>query len=150
MKRSSGYLALVIFLVLVIALPVFAYPNKVAPPGKVFDDGAVPQDLELIQSFRNSNLEDYPADSYLSIGKEFGDFFAPARWWNYDEYNVVMAGLAFIDGRKSRIRISFYREQNEPVWISYAQVDGETVYYWNREHNTLDMTNLLRQIYALH
>jgi len=150
MRRFSRLFTAVLLLVLVLALQAFAYPDHVAPSGKVFDDGAVPQDLELIQSFRNSYLEDYPDGSYLNIGATFGDFFAPVRWWNYDEYNVVMAGLAFIDGAKSKVRISFYRESTEPVWISYAQVDGETVYRWDEKHNKLDITNLLREIYALH
>jgi len=148
-KFIHGFSAALV-MVLFFATLALAYPSHIASPRAVFDDGAVPQDMELLQNFRNSYLREYPSSSYRDIGEKFDNFFGPSRWWNYDEYNVVMAGMAMIDGARSKLRISFYREGAEPVWISYIQVNGETVYYWDRDYNQLDLQNLLRQIYALH
>jgi len=127
----------------------YAYPAYVASPREVFDDGAVPQDFRLIESFRKSHLEGYPYPSYRPIGEQFDAFFSPTRWWNYDQYNVVMAGLAYVDGMKSKVRISFYREGSEPVWITYIQVNGETVYVWNENYNKLPGKMFLTRIYGM-
>jgi hypothetical protein len=61
-----------------------------------------------------------------------------------------MSGLTYSNGRKSRVRVSFYREGNEPVWISYVQINGEVVYRWDHENNALNLNDLLRDIYSLH
>ena len=61
-----------------------------------------------------------------------------------------MAGLTYANGRKSRVRVSFYREGYEPVWISYVQIDGKVVYRWDDEYNPLNLNDLLREIYSLH
>lgn len=149
MRRFSCILMATIILLITCSC-VFAYPSYVASPKQVFDDGAAPQDLRLIQEFRNSYLDDFPNPSYQNIAKEFEDYFGGSRWWNYDEYNVVMAGLTYANGRKSRVRVSFYREGYEPVWISYVQIDGKVVYRWDDEYNPLNLNDLLREIYSLH
>lgn len=149
MKKLFTVLA-VLSLLLMYGSLAFAYPKYVASPMKVFDDGAVPQDLALIGEFKNSFLEGFPSPSYQNISREFDDYFGGTRWWNYDKYNVVMAGLTYSNGRESRIRISFYKEGNEPVWISYVQVDGDIVYRWNEKYNRLNLEDLLHEVYAFH
>ena len=149
MRRFSCVLMATIILLITCSC-VFAYPSYVASPRQVFDDGAAPQDLRLIQEFRSSYLDGFPSPSYQSIAREFEDYFGGSRWWNYDEYNVVMAGLTYANGRKSRVRVSFYREGYEPVWISYVQIDGKVVYRWDDEYNPLNLNDLLREIYSLH
>lgn len=149
MRRLSCVLMAFITL-LIMSSCAFAYPNYVASPKQVFDDGAVPQDLRLIGEFKASYLEGFPHPSYQNISREFEDYFGGSRWWNYDKYNVVMAGLTYANGRKSRVRVSFYRESYEPVWISYVQIDGKVVYRWDDEYNSLNLNDLLREIYSLH
>lgn len=149
MRRFSAIL-MAFMILFMISSVASAYPDYVASPRHVFDDGAVPQDMRLIQEFRSSFLQDYPQPSYQNISREFEDFFGGTRWWNYDQYNVVMSGLTYSNGRKSRVRVSFYREGNEPVWISYVQINGEVVYRWDHEYNALNLNDLLRDIYSLH
>jgi len=149
MKKLFAGFILCLLVAVTIAGPAMAYPAYVAPPHKIFDDGAVPQDFRLIESFRNSYLEGYLYPSYRTLGEQFDAFFSPTRWWNYDRYNVVMAGLAYVDGRKSKVRVSFYREGSEPVWITYIQVNGETVYVWNETYNKLPGNMFLTRIYGV-
>jgi len=149
MKKVSLFLA-ALSILLVSGSLAFAYPRYVAPATKVFDDGAAPQDSALIGEFKNGFLRGFPSPSYQALSREFGDYFGDARWWNYDEYNVVMAGVTYANGSKSRIRVSFYKEGQEPIWVSYVQIDGDIVYRWNEKYNRLDLEGLLHEIYALH